>query len=256
MKNRVLAAILSVCILTSVPASRNEVSAASRQLNIQTTFGVSETTIYGVPNAFMGRFTQISEKVATAYRNNFSVTINMTKPTTNFVINSVADQCRYNSGGGNYDSICLHVSNDDYCENNGPYHCNNCGVIKSDVHNTNSNSLQMHITATMLCNQGDTHSNGLSGMWYSDGFMVVRDKDYLKQGNLTNLTAYEATYVSKSVAHEIGHELGADDHYNGENTSGVNCIWGPNKDTDYVANNLIMCSACRVKILQYSNEYF
>lgn len=252
MKKRILSLVLSFSMMMLLPVSDTK---AVRQLNVVTTFGISETTIYGVPTAFTTRFSLMTDRVCEAYQNNFSINLNFTKPTTNYVIRSVADACRYDAGKP-YDSICQHISQNYYCSNNGPYHCNNCAVIKDDVFSSANQSqftLQMHITATKLCHQfSDTHGE-VNGMHYSSGFALVRDTDYLREDYASNL---EITNYAKTVAHEIGHEFGAIDHYSSVDDGNPYCIWGYYKGTKNVADNLLICSACRVKILQNSNEYF
>ncbi len=75
--------------------------------------------------------------------------------------------------------------------------------------------------------------------------MVVRDYDY---------TVYEQTWmgnyenvlwVSKTVAHEIGHLYGVEDHYGvvyGDDRD--NCIWGKNKEDESVCESFSMCETC------------
>ncbi|MBE6856780.1 MAG: hypothetical protein E7500_05050 [Ruminococcus sp.] len=260
MKNRVLAAILSVCILTSVPASRNEVSAASKQLNINTSFGVSETSVYGVPNGFTGRFSRIKGNVIGLYREAFGITLNFIVPNSGFVIESVADMCKSDSING-FDSLCDHCSAS-LCSNEGPFHCTNATVVKEDIFlsaNNVRNAVQLHITATSLCAENNISHFGINGVCYplsTDQCLIVRDYDYtLVDEPLINLTQYEVTMAQKTLAHEIGHLYGVEDHYSSIYDGDPNCIWGFNKDNENVASRLMVCSACRETINANANRY-
>ena len=259
MKKKLLALILSLGFVTCVPASNMKTDAASRQLNIISTFGISETSTYYVPNAFMARYDKIADKVANVYQNNFSITLNFTKPNLGYVVESCADECRINSGNSNYDSWCLHVSNP-YCKNSGPYHCTNRSVIKNDVFpspNITSEGYQMHFTAVRLCNNNSNGTHGsINGTHFSDGFILIRDTDYTKQTDVLNPSYCDVVYVAKTVAHEIGHAYGVQDHYNVHYGDGRDdCIWGYNKEDSEVAGNLTMCAACRVQIMMNVNKY-
>lgn len=258
MKKRCLSVFLSLGIVACLPASQMKAEAKVRTLNIISTFGISETSTYGVPNAFMNRYNEITEKVAAIYQNNFSITLNFSYPKVGYVVDSVADQCRRTSGNGNYDSFCQHVSNQ-YCSNSGSYHCTNCGVIKSDVFpssNITSEGYQMHITAVRLCHQSTSKSHiSIDGMHYPSGFIVVRDTDYTKETDVRNPSYCDVVYVSKTVAHEIGHAYGVTDHYSSVTDGNPNCIWGYNRNDPTIAENLTMCSACRIKIARNSAKY-
>lgn len=259
MKKRLLALILSCCMVPLAFKSDyiDNAKAASRQLNIITTFDISEIATYSAPNAFNARFDEMTTKVADAYQNNFSITLNFTKPTSNYVISSCAYECRSGPGKGNYDSFCMHVS-DQYCSNSGPYHCTNSGTIKEDVlskTDITSQGYQMHVTAVRVCNVANRLHGSINGMWYSDGFIVIRDTDYTKETDVLNPSFCDVIYYAKTVAHEVGHAYGVQDHYSSETDGTANCIWGYNKEDEAVANSLLMCSACRVTIMQNGNNF-
>lgn len=257
MKKKFLALVLSLGFATCVPASSLKTDAASRQLNIISTFGVSETSTYGVPNAFLTRYNKIADKVSDVYWNNFSITLNFTKPSMGYGVTSCAYECRYTSGNGNFDSWCMHVSNP-YCKNSGPYHCTNCAVIKNDVFpipNNDMDGYQMHFTAVKLCNNNSNGTHGsINGMHYPGEFILIRDTDYLHESHLY-YGDYSVTYVAKTVAHEIGHAYGVQDHYSSPDDGNPYCIWGYYKDKEQVADNLTMCAACRVTIMMNGNRY-
>ncbi len=257
MKKHFVALILS---LSSIPFLTNTsgvenveaIETSERNLNIVTTFDITETATYGVPNAFQGRFNSISTKVASAYAENFSINLNFTIPTTNYVLSSCAYECRQSSG--NYNAYCNHAMSAN-CNNAGPLHHTNCGVIKADVADIPNDGYNLHVTAVSLCNVDESTGShgGINGMHYSSRFILLRDYDYVKQTDVLNPSYCDVTYVSKTLAHEIGHIFGVNHHY----ASGVeSCIWGRGKDDIDVAENLYMCTACRVTILMNSNEYF
>lgn len=254
MKKRIVSLVMSLCMLLCLPVSNGK---AARQLNIVTTFGTSETTIYGVPTAFTTRFEEMANLVAEKYELYSSINLNFTKPTYH-VLRSSVDECRY-SVGKPYNSMCQHVSQNYYCSNNGPFHCNNCDVVKDGIYpfvTQTEQMLQMHITASQLCHQTTTkHSDDIHGLYQSDGFVIVQDRDYIEEPDPTGRKLYNSSYLATVVAHEIGHEFGAVDHYTTSEGSS-SCIYGSGMYTDYVRNNLIICSACRVKMLQNSNEYY
>ncbi len=82
--------------------------------------------------------------------------------------------------------------------------------------------------------------NGLAG----DGVIALSDCDAAKGeaglGDSTNIR-----WVSKIMAHEIGHFWGAEDHYDVEfGDRRDNCIWGYNKDLPSVFQNLSYCAEC------------
>lgn len=258
MKKRLLTMVICYAFLVLMLVTSIPVYAASNQLNIVTTFGTSETSIYGVPNAFTNRFNTISSTVADIYLDRFGITLNFTVPSSGYVISSVADSCRASSTSGNYDSFCQHVSNQ-YCSNDGPYHCTNSGVIREDVFplsGISSTPYQMHITATRVCNMNSNKVHGsINGMHYSDKFILIRDTDYSKMNAQTDLTLYTTKYVAKTVAHEIGHAYGVEDHYSSVDDGNPVCIWGYYKDRDDVVDQLKMCLECQMKIMSNASRY-
>lgn len=256
MKKRLLALILSCCMLALAFKSGyiDNAKAASRQLNIITTFDISETATYGVPNAFFSRFDAIATKVADAYRNNFSITLNFTKPTYNYVVSSFAYECRqqYNSY---FNDICGHAINSN-CSNSGPLHHTNYHVIKNDVMPTlSSNAIDMHVTAVKLCRvRNGEHGELIPGVNFGES-IIVRDTDYTIETGVLNPSFCNVVFYARTVAHEIGHSYGVQDHYSSPTDGSPNCIWGYNRSRDDVADNLYMCSACRVTIMQNANKF-
>lgn len=262
MKKRITALLLCAGLLIpSDTFSKPELkahSAGTRQLNIITVFGSSEAAIYGVPNAFNERFERIAAKVSGYYNAAFSINLKFSKPTTNFIVYSPADTCRGNNST-NIIQLCTHTT-DANCNNNGPYHCSNCKVIKNSIFplpRPNLNGVEMYITATKLCSKdGTTHHGNIMGMHYSSNHtMIVRDTDYTYQ-SVISLYDYYIKRVCKTVAHEIGHAYGVADHYNtvyGDDRD--NCIWGSNKDDKDICENLTICSTCRQTILDNGNKF-
>ncbi len=257
MKKRLLALILSCCMVPLAFKSDyiDNAKAASRQLNIITTFDISETVTYGVPNAFMSRFDEMTTKVADAYQNNFSITLNFTQPTTNYVVSSCAYECRqqYNS---NFKDICGHTTNAN-CSNSGPLHHTNYHVIRDDViPSLSSNAIDMHVTAVKMCRVSDgSHEELIPGVNFGKERIIVRDTDYTIQTNVLNPSYCDVIFYARTVAHEIGHSYGVQDHYSSPTDGSPNCIWGYNRSRNDVADNLYMCSVCRVTIMQNANNF-
>ncbi len=127
----------------------------------------------------------------------------------------------------------------------------------------------MHITAARLCAAYTNPTTNVTShervFGYRGGIagydhIIVQDYDYTLDdvydvdnwlGNST-----EIAYVSKTVAHEIGHLYGVEDHYNTlYGTDKDNCIWGYNKDVWNVANELEMCSDCYEIIRENRNKF-
>lgn len=259
MKKRLLALILSCCMVSLVfrSADINHANAASRQLNIITTFDISETATYGVPNAFMSRFDEISNAVAGVYLDRFAITLNFTKPTTNYVVSSCAYECRASTG--NYYEICNHARSAN-CDNNGTLHHTNIHVIKEDVMPTlSANAIDMHITAVKLCvvNSDGIH-NTLNGVNIADERIIVTDLDYKYQLNMPNPSYCDTYYVAQVVAHEIGHSYDVVDHYYAPSEYGSgwdDCIWGYNKVDREVREAMKMCMMCKQTILLNNDKY-
>ncbi len=241
MKNRVLKTIASVCMMVTMVSLLNEpcvkADAADRQLNIEVCFGTTETAQYGVPNAFTNRNDRITARVHSVYMAAFNIHLNFSQPDTNYVVSSPADTCRlYND----FDAFCTHTTNS-ACMNANPYHCTNAShnVLNLFWDKPTTGRRYLLITASKLC-LGTTNSSGQQihgeALGLNTGFaggesMVVRDYDYVKEENahITNwLGNYEnTTWVSKTVAHEIGHFYGVEDHYDtiyGDERD--YCIWG------------------------------
>lgn len=258
MKKRILALILSFCIVPLAFKSSDfeKAEAASKQLNIVTTFDISETATYGVPNAFFSRFDEMTEKVANLYYKKFGIKLNFTKPEYKYVIGTCASECRVN----NYDSFCTHCTNAN-CSNSGPYHCTNSGVIKADViskADSVTNAYQMHVAAVRVCNKSNGNHGSINGMHYSSGFMLIRDTDYTHPYTGPNASYCDVKYYAKTVAHEIGHAYGVKDHYSAPSELGSgwdDCIWGYNKEKDDVVKELKMCMVCKQTIMLNSDKY-
>lgn len=256
MKKRLLALILSCCIvpLAFKTDDIDNAEAASRQLNIITTFDISETATYGVPNAFMSRFDEMTTKVANTYQNNFSITLNFTKPTTNYVVGSRAYECRAEAGY-DYDSLCHHTI-DEWCNNDGALHHTNYHIMKRNIMPTLSeNAIDLHITAVRLCRVKNGSHGQVNGVNFNGECIIVRELDYIKETNVLNPSYCDVMHYARVVAHEIGHSYGVQDHYSSPTDGSPNCIWGYYRENTNVAENLLMCSACRVTIMQNGNKF-
>ena len=75
-----------------------------------------------------------------------------------------------------------------------------------------------------------------------------------------------------TVVHEFGHLFDAPDHYGsaslnipstaqknsetGGDSFNVQCIYGENKDTSYVQENLIICDGCKAVIQSNANKFY
>jgi len=268
MKNRFMAFCVSLAMLAVLPGAveRAEIDAdaAAKTLNIVVNFGTSETSQYGVPNEFLGRYNAITNRVSYLYSDKFSIKINFSKPTTNFVVTSPADTCKANTA--TYDAPCYHASYSQ-CSNNGPLHHTNSRYIKNTLFpavDPNVYGMQMHITAVEMCyvdNEGQSDERHLEayGMAFRNGgFIVMRDYDYtMINGNINWQGDTSKIYYTVSVmAHEIGHLYLVDDHYDEPYGDARDyCIWGYYKDVENVANNSIMCSDCRAVIQANSNRF-
>lgn len=259
MKKRLLALILSCCMvpLAFKTDDIDNAMAANKQLNVVTTFDISETATYGVPTAFFARFSNTKANVISFYSCIAGININFTVPSTNYVIRSCAYECRYNYGNNNMDSFCLHVSNA-YCNNSGPYHCTNCGVIRTDVfaYPRNNDHIDLCLMAVRLCSVSSSgNHNSLNGIAYTNDLaLIVRDTDYTKSYYSNNST--DVAHASATIIHEIGHLYGVSDHYNTYyGTDRDYCIWGYYHNTFDVASNEEVCDVCKNIIQQNASRF-
>lgn len=167
--------------------------------------------------------------------------MNFTKPAMNYVVNASIDACAINRN--DFNSLCTHGS-DSICSNDGPYHCSNAQYVSDTLFPKprEGSNIEVFLTVPPMCWVGGGHGRvlGLAG----DGVAIVRDADAAKAGaelgDTTNIY-----WVSKTMAHEIGHFWGAVDHYEVEfGDRRDNCIWGYNKDLPSVFQNLSFCTEC------------
>lgn len=257
MKKKLLSLLLSLCVLTSLPASN--VQAANRQLNVILRVGTSEFQIYGVSTYMTQRYDMIDAKVTSFYRAAFNIPLNLTSPAPGNVVTSVADSCKGNTTGL-YDYYCGHCSNND-CSNTGSLHHTNTYVIKNDLYvfpHDSRNAAYVYLTPVKLCAAPSTGHHEIYGITdTANKIMTVRDYDYVLQTEITNMGEYDVTFVCKTLVHEIGHLYGVKDHYNDpdEDKDDANCIWGSNKDKKDVAAGLKICSTCRQTILDNADRY-
>ncbi len=262
MKKRMLALLMVLCMVGSLTSAVDDgimrADAAEKTLNIVTTFGTSEVGQYGVPNAFMGRYDAITAKVADIYADRFGITINFSKPATNYVVSSPADQCK--TGASTFDALCSHAANS-ACNVNGPFHHTNCGYMTYHLYPNSRQrpyGLEMHITAVKMCAAEAGQHFLVDGVTAPDyGTLIVRDNDYANVGGVSNwLGDTEHTqYVVQTMIHEIGHLYGVQDHYNNSLGAKDNCIWGFNKDSALVISKISMCSDCRSVIETNVRKY-
>ncbi len=265
MKKRIKALLLAVCLITALPSSLRgndmEAEAASRQLNLVVTHGTSMTVQYGVPNAFIARFNSVTTKVRNKYMYNFGISLNFSKPATNYVVTGDGDACRRETNI--FSSLCQHAPSTS-CRNSGPYHHTNCEYIKDGVFPRPRpfvNGVEVYMVSHQLCYVADTgyHQDNIFGMTYPGLMtMVVRDYDYSMVSNVNNWMGDTShiDYISKTLAHEIGHLYGIEDHYDIIfGTDRDNCIWGFNKGDSTVTSGLIMCNACRSVIMENRDWY-
>ncbi len=265
MKNRFMAFCVSLAMLAALPGAVKQAEidadAANRQLNLIITYGTSMTMQYGVPNAFYARYESVTAKVRNKYMYNFGISLNFTQPVQNFVVEGPGDSCR--RGTNNFDALCQHASN--YaCSNDGPYHHTNCYYIRNVVFprpRPYVNGVEVYMVSHRICNVADdgTHQGNILAMTYPGIMtMVVRDYDYVEVDNVTNWQGdtTNINYVSKTLAHEIGHLYNVDDHYDTQfGTVKDDCIWGYNKGDDIVVKGLLMCSDCKNVIMNNRDWY-
>ncbi|MBQ7013729.1 MAG: hypothetical protein IJN11_07440 [Oscillospiraceae bacterium] len=271
MKKRIKALMLAVCLIAALPSSLRgndmEAEAAARTVKIWVTHGTTSTAKYGVPTAFIARYNRVTTKVKSYYSARFGININFVKPTTNYVRNGPADTCRFNSV--NFNTLCT-CRDKATCITTTP-HCTNAQHNLDELFSNipNSGGYFLHITAARLClaytnpaTNVTSHEEvyGLRGGWAGYDHMIVQDYDYTKTDEYTVTNwlgnSTEITYVAKTIAHEIGHLYGVEDHYNTTyGTDKDSCIWGKYKDVYTVADTLRICSDCSATIYQNRDRF-
>lgn len=264
MKKRLLAVLVSLGVVTAFSGLLKDegmsAGAAERTLNLVTTFGTSETSQYGVPSAFIGRFNVVTQEVSDFYSSEFGISVNFSKPASNYVVWSPADTCRRSTTP---DALCSHASNSQ-CTNTGPYHHTNCGYMLSELYPDGRElvyGLELHFTAVKLCaveSKFGEHIvvNGVTDC--NEGTIIVRDMDYT-MGNYNVQNWLGDTFHNAGVvavtAHEIGHLYGIKDHYDASNTKNDMCIWGHYSYTHNVMDQLLICDDCRATIQANARKY-
>lgn len=171
---------------------------------------------------------------------------------------------------GNGDSVCPHGDNnsannasDGLCVNSS---YSSTGNANQDLHHKNLYNIVYRIPFpdvtqnTMIvfsghryCRMsGENHIGRANGLnWCNEGFILVTNFD-------------SALSERKTILHEIGHWYGVLDHYDiGNAPSSVemgpgydpNCIYGENKDSSDVIDNMKICDGCRKFIEENSSEF-
>lgn len=241
MSKKVMATILALGVIMSSSTFGKDLQVhADRSQNVITTFGASELDVYGV-TTYNSRYSAIASKVRGPFAY-MRLNLNFTRPSSNYVVTSTADACAMNR---NSYTVCTHVSAST-CNNSGPYHCSNAVFVSDTLFPKprTGTDIEVFLTATELCIKNNNGSHGLIYGVAGDGVAIVQDCDAEKGeagwGDSTNIY-----WVSKTMAHEIGHFWGAEDHYNIRYGDGRdNCIWGYNKDLPSVFQGLAYCADC------------
>ena len=282
MKKRIISAILSLAVMFTAASSYSEPSqraeATANTMNIIPYYDATTVVKYGAPSMFLTRFPYVANRVKGFYNAAFSIHLNFSPYGQNgsMVITTQMSNClQDNNLSQYYDKWCQHynsVQTDEtmnlFCT---LYHHTNKYKVKNYMLDNysfdSSNYVALYLTCGKICNynaaKAQPHYDIYGCAFPSQNIMLVRDYDYTK-----NIYEYynffyrtiedkadtnHSDYVSKTLAHEIGHFYGAPDHY--DITYGDDrdyCIYGKYKSDSYVAYHFSLCSDCYNTI--YSNR--
>lgn len=219
-------------------------------------------------NAYLSRYPDaynqlINQLVALqqVYIENFGIYVNYDTPK---VFSSYADSNCTSS----HSSTCSHASNSS-CVNMG---WNNSGTLVQQTYHHNNiynNLLRVSFpdisSTTRMVFFGRQSCATVDGTHYSNPYYGLT-YPYLGLISITNFVSLESEL--KTIVHEFGHLYFAPDHYGGSvqstndlndslNTDlfSINCIYGENKDTDYVITNMIICDGCKAYILANADRF-
>lgn len=259
-----VAAATSLSVLTaSLTAFDMGASAADDRLNIKvymdelmcsnlSSICNEEVTLgtYGVPSSFTTRLTSITGYV-TGFYGYHGATLNFSNfaPASD-LIETYAFECVSNSDdwadimingcrcyGETYLSAHVACAKGTYQHSNYLYFADSLPSFDSN------NECALLLTTSNLCYVKDGEHGFAYGLATpSEMNIISRDSDYCRDHDDDSPYAY----ARSTLAHEIGHLYGVQDHY--ELTSPTvynpNCIWGANMESYDVLKNCTICSVC------------
>ena len=216
-------------------------------------------------NAYRTRYTTWSSKLTDSmseiqlrFLQYFGVLIEYSNPSA---FSSYGDTCDENAGTTYLDG-CSHAG-DSACKNSS---FSSVGNADQELHHKNMYNIMYRITFpnidenTLLVFSGhdvcriqdDKHKGRYNGLAWSDYGIAL----------ITNFGTSDSE--KRTIIHEIGHWYGAPDHYDigdipstteiqqqtGDSRFNSNCIYGENKSSQNVVDNLIICDGCKARIIE------
>ena len=172
-----------------------------------------------------------------------------------------------------YDELCTHCPDED-CHNSGK---DNNGIpVLESLHHKNYFNIIWRLPVPDITQQVNMTFIGhktCERLEYGSGQFLSHDESSLTYGmmltgtGVTMITCFVSeAKESATVMHEFGHLYGVVDHYtirasvqNGNGSSSNysdDCIYGWNKDSDEVVNNLPICDECKAIIENNTFRYY
>ncbi len=220
MKAKVLSILLACTVLSGMSVLSDDViktDAANKKINFVVYFGTSQLSQYGVPSSFIARYNVVTANVSNKFLNDFGITVQFTKPVSNYVVQGPSDLCKQDV---QYFNALCHHAGASACSNAGPYHHSNAVLMCNSVFprpRPYVNGLELYIDCTKMCyvNPDNSHQAILGMAFLNTNTILVRDNDYTKYVDVQNWLGdtQHTQYVTMTMVHEIGHLYGVSDHY-------------------------------------------
>lgn len=256
MKNKAKFRILSLVMVLLVTCGFGcfEASAKDQTMDVSVYMSNSFLTKNGVPDAFTSYLSNAFKKPKFVFDAiaDINLLYNFTANSSR-IISINPDNCNYTKGS-NYLSNCKCVTNSG-CRNNTTLHHTNFTYIHSNSipSGSTTTTVPMLLTANKLCKVNSDSTHGyIYGVAYTGSHnIMITDTDVT---DIVNGNEIEYSLLSMDIVHEIGHLYEVNHHYT-DATADQNCIWGTNRHSYNVVNNLKICSRCLQIIRQHSSKY-
>ncbi|MBQ7070721.1 MAG: hypothetical protein IJM87_05515 [Ruminococcus sp.] len=231
-----------ILLLTAVPNPK--AYASDNNLYVEIYVAKSFIRKNGVPG-FYNTMNNSFNTVKNVYSNTANIDITFHFSFSD-IITTAADECEY-LDGNDYFGFC-ECSTNYFCSHDYNHHHTYIGTISNQIPTPNTEvKSTMLLTASHLCKHNSSNVHGyVNGVSYYNICKAL--VSHVANSNGTSMLVMD-------IIHEIGHFYGVQDHYTGSNTGNPYCIWGTNRQTDYVLNNNCICYSCK-QTLQTNNNRF